>query len=126
MNPLLSSNPGAAMSDWNLELTRGDAVLADQSDDQSDTFTIGDEIRSIEQDANSQRRTIVYVRLTSASGGLYYYPLRFLERLGKYAELAGREQEFRLYKCPRFPDIGRRYTAVATAQVDYQNGTTRL
>jgi hypothetical protein len=110
------------MSDWNLELTRGDSVLADQSE----MFTVGDEIRSIELAANSQRRTLVYVRLSTAGGGLYYYPLCFLDRLTKYPELTGREQEFRLYKCPRYPEIGRRYTPLGTADVDYKNGTTRL
>jgi hypothetical protein len=109
------------MTDWMLELTRGDAVLADQSD----MFTIGDEIRMTEQTANSERRTLLFVRLVTAEGGLYYYPLRFLERLTKYQDLAGREQEFRLYKCPRYPDVGRRYTPVTT-DLDYQNGTTRL
>lgn len=110
------------MSDWKLELARGDSVIADQSE----MFTIGDEIRSSEQAANSNRRTLVFVRLVSDGGGLFYYPLCFLTRLTKYQELAGREQEFRFYKCPRYPEIGRRYSPVAAADVDYQNGTTRL
>ena len=83
-------------------------------------------IPAAEHAANSERRTLVYVRLMTEGGAHYYYPLRFLDRLTKYQDLAGREQEFRLYKCPRLPVIGRRYAPVGTAAVDYQNGTTRL
>jgi hypothetical protein len=110
------------MSDWKVELSRGDAVLADQSD----IFSINDEIRLSERAANGQRRTLVFVRLMTAEGAMYYYPLRFLDRLTRYNDLAGREQEFRLYKCPRYPDLGRRYSPVASGDVNYQDGTTRL
>jgi hypothetical protein len=110
------------MADWKVELSRGDPVLADQSE----MFEIGDDIRASERAANAQRRTLVFIKLMSADGGHQYIPLAFLDRLTKYQDLLGREQEFRFYKCPRFPDLGRRYTAVASADVDYQNGTTRL
>jgi hypothetical protein len=115
-------NRGDAVSDWKVELSRGDAVLADQSE----MFSIADEIRSTEHAMNAQRRTLVFVRLMTADGAMYYYPLRFLDQLSKYNDLAGREQEFRLYKCPRYPDFTRRFTPVTGADIDYQNGTTRL
>jgi hypothetical protein len=110
------------MSDWKVELSRGDAVLADQSD----MFSIADEIRATELAMNGQRRTLVFVRLMTPEGAMFYYPLRFLDRLSNYADLAGREAEFRLYKCPRYPDFAKRFSPVGDAEVDYQTGTVRL
>ena len=110
------------MSDWKVELSRGDPLPADQSD----LFSIADEIRAEERAINAQRRTLVFVRLMTPEGAMFYYPLRFLDRLSNYAGLAGREEEFRLYNCPRYPDFAKRFSPVGDAEVDYQNGTVRL
>jgi hypothetical protein len=110
------------MADWKVELSRGDPILADQSE----MFSIADEIRSTEREMNAQRRTLVFVRLMTAEGAMYYFPLCFLDRLSRFTDLTGREQEFRLYKCPRFPDFARRFAPVGDAEIDYQSGTTRL
>ena len=113
------------MSDWNIETTSGESLLAHTEARGRVIASERADIEAAERAANAANRTLVLVRLFTATGMRYYYPLRFLDRLTEFPALGiGTRSGFALWTDPGYRQ--NRTPLPADAEVDHTDGTVPL